>query len=246
MQPLLDAGRRRDQTIRNMNYTVHVHLDQQATFGDQVVPIHNVETVSTSERQLPSLPTGGFWISAARTDAALREEFGRPGCLARELVDLRDDAGVPLEGQRWLDAVQQLCRVVVTINGQVQDVQFVVDEATDIVRWRFSPEAAEIEQRVPVQVAFDFPVSASTDRFPVMFSSYYCAGSTVVSLKLYGLPADQLIRCDSFFARGLGPQSGTGELVRAQGALSQQVSFSTGRNSLLWPGSGVLFDWHAC
>jgi hypothetical protein len=79
-----------------------------------------------------------------------------------------------------------------------------------------------------------------------MFSGYYCAGSTVATMKVYGLGEGVELRCDPFFARGLGPQSRGGDIKKSVGALSKQATFSTGRDSILWPGSGVIFDWHHC
>ena len=244
--PLMKAAQDPELTVRNMEYTVEVHLDNLVQFGERSLRVHNVETLASSERVLPQRSADGYWVSVARTPAALGLEFLSPGCLLREIVELRDEEGRPLETDEWYQAMSALSRVMVTVNGQAQAVIERAGEATDVVRWYFTPEGEEVAQRVPIRIAFDFPLAADVDRFPVHFSGYYCAGATVVTIKLYGLRDGVDLQCYSFFARGLGPQTGGGDIKMSDGALSKQASFSTGRDSILWPGSGVIFDWHQC
>jgi hypothetical protein len=246
--PLMAAARTPESTVKNMEYTVEVHLNRTVTYGEpqRELLVHNVETLASSDRVLPPPTAEGYWISVARTRAALDAEFRIPGCLLREIVELRDGSGHVLPPDEWFTAMKELCLVRVTINGQLQDPQPVVGRAPDVVRWYFAPAAEEVVERVPVRMSFDFPISADVDRFPVMFSGYYCAGSTVVTMKVYGLDKEAELRCDAFFGRGLGPQSGDADIKQTIGTLSRQASFSTGRNSILWPGSGVIFDWHVC
>jgi hypothetical protein len=242
----MEAAQNPELIVTNMDYTVEVHLDNQIAFEDRKLRIHNVETLSSSERVLPKRSADGYWVSVARTEAALGSEFLSPGCLSREIVELRDETGVALGTDEWYRAMSALCRVMVTVNGQSQAIVERAGEVTDVVRWYFTPEGEEVAQRVPLRVAFDFPLDHEIDRFPVMFSGYYCAGSTVATMKVYGLRDDVELRCDRFFAHGLGPQAGDGAIKKSVGALCTQASFSTGRNSILWPGSGVVFDWHGC
>jgi hypothetical protein len=244
--PLMEAAQNPQLTVRNMDYTVEVHLDKTIKHGDRVLPIHNVETLASSERVLPQRSAAGYWVSVARTPEALDREFTSPGCLLRELVELRDEDGVPLETAQWHEVMVEHCHVGVTVNGQAQNVADPDSKPSDVVRWYFTPEGEDVAQRVPLRVSFDFPVSADVDRFPVMFSGYYCAGSTVATIKVYGLAEGVDLRCNAFFARGLDPQASGGDVKKSAGALCKQASFSTGRDSILWPGSGVIFDWHAC
>jgi hypothetical protein len=244
--PLMDAAQNPELIVRNMDYTVEVHLDNVVTFEQRTLRIHNVETLASSERVLPQRSADGYWVSVARTQAALEFEFLSPGCLLREIVELRDEDGHVLETDEWYRAMELLSSVMVTVNGQAQTVDRRPGEVTDVVRWYFTPEGEDVSSRVPLRVSFDFPLGVDVDRFPVMFSGYYCAGSTVATIKVYGLRKGVELRCDPFFARGLGPQSRDGDIKRSDGALCKQASFSTGRNSILWPGSGVIFDWHEC
>ncbi|MFL6129001.1 MAG: hypothetical protein ACJ73E_08035 [Mycobacteriales bacterium] len=241
--PLLTAGRQSYLVVRNMNYSVQVHLNQRATVGGTSITFHSVETSANSERVLPPAGAdGSYWISVARSERALAEEFKLIGCLARELVPLDG-----LIGSDWAEAMKALCRVFVSIDGQVQDVK--PDEFSsslpDVVRWRFKPEIDAAERRVPVQATFDFPVRSSESRFPVIFAGYYCAGSTVINLKVYNGGGPLALSCDSFFGRGPGLHRDGNQVVEMQGTLCQQLSFSTGRESILWPGSGLVFSWSA-
>jgi hypothetical protein len=244
--PLMEAAQNPELTVRNMDYTVEVHLNNRVQFDTRTLRVHNVETLASSERVLPQRSADGYWVSVARTPAALGLEFLLPGCLLRELVELRDEEGNALKTEEWYKAMSALSRVMVTINGQAQAVVERAGEATDVVRWYFTPEGDEVAGRVPLRISFDFPLAADVDRFPIMFSGYYCAGATVATIKVYGLREGVELRCYPFFARGLGPQTGDGDIKKSTGALSKQASFSTGRNSILWPGSGVIFDWHEC
>ena len=231
-----------------MTYTVQAHLNQSASLNGRTLTYHSIETLSRSERVLPAVGADGtYWISVARTQAALISEFANPACLAREVVSLEDDSGELLVGDAWLEVVQQLCSVSVTLNGEVQDLRIEagLEGEVDVLRWKLRPEAAEGRARIPIYIGFDFPIRITEERFPVYFSGFYCAGATVVSMKVFNSAPEAELRCDAFFARGLMTHRPYNEEVM-QGLLCKQRSFSTGRDSILWPGSGVVFDWHNC
>jgi hypothetical protein len=114
----------------------------------------------------------------------------------------------------------------------------------DVVRWRFRPEVESTTgRRVPVQANFDFPLQNSENRFPVIFAGYYCAGATVISLKVYNKGKPLALTCDAFFGRGPGAHRDRNQVVPSHGSVNEQLSFSTGRDSILWPGSGIVFAW---
>lgn len=243
VHPLLQAGARPSLVVRDMNYSVLVHLNQRAEVASQTLGVHSVETVSIGHRILPHAEVDGtFWISAARTERALATEFAAVGCLARELVTFGNRQ---LSDADWVSAVKSLCHVAVTVNGDVQELHYddTLDDADQIVRWSFRPESTVPGVRIPVQVSFDFPIPRDENRFPVIFSSYYCAGATVVNFKVYEGEEPVTLTFDSFFAKGLSTTSNSSPSVPARGSLSQQLSFSTGNDSILWPGSGVVFSW---
>lgn len=242
LNPLLDAGRLSGQVVYTMNYSVQVHVHQQVTIEGRSWEVHTVETSVTAERSLPQVPDNGFlWISVARTENALAGEFGAVGCLARELVCLDG-----LDGRPWWEAMTQerLCAVSVMVNGQVQEVsiQEFDESAPDIARWCFRPDLGGSDSTVPVRITFDFPLRVDERRFPVMFSGYYCAGATVISIKLYSRKEVDL-HCDAFFGRGLGERRGGEAINTTAGLICQEMSFTTGRDSILWPGSGLVFSW---
>ncbi|MGY1604702.1 hypothetical protein [Geodermatophilus sp. SYSU D00815] len=242
--PLMAAAKAPEVVVKNMDYTVAVHLDRKVAVGDRVLRITQVETTSVSLRRLPRAPVDGFFVSVARTPLALDHEFSAPGCLSREIVELRDDDGVPLPTEEWYAAMAELCDLRVEINGTYPEVRRKEGEAADVVRWYFTPGKEETTH-VPLRVSFTFPLSPGIEEFPVFFRGYYCAGATVVTAKVYGLGADAPLRVHSFFARGLGEERRE-DVVQGENDLCKVASFSSGSDSILWPGSGVLFDWHTC
>ena len=238
--PLVSAARTRGQIVFNMNYSVQVHVNKTIAVGEEEIEVHAVETSIASERALP-VGNGSYWISVARRTEALRSEFSDSACLGRELVPIGD-----LTGQDWYDAVGQSCGVTVVINGQLQAI--IVDpydeSSPDVVRWRFRPDMSSQDANalVPTKITFDFPLEQTHKQFPVMFSGYYCAGATVLTAKVYGDGLRDL-DCDAFFGRGLNEHFDRNSVELAQGMLAHRLSFSTGRDSMLWPGSGLVFRW---
>lgn len=246
--PLVKASVDKHEYVKNMTYSVQAHLNEVATIAGRDLRYHSIETQSRSERVLPPHGADGtYWVSVARTDAALKSEFATAACLAREVVSLEDDDGHLLTGDDWRKAMEELCAVSVTVNGEVQELRIEagLEGEVDVLRWKFRPDTLEGGVRVPIYIGFDFPIRTTEDRFPVYFKGFYCAGATVVSMKVFNLPANADLRCDTFFAHGLKTHRHRNE-DEMQGLLCKQRSFSTGRDSILWPGSGVIFDWHDC
>ena len=146
LEPLLNASRQPWEFVKNMTYTVQAHLREQLTLDDgRILAYHGIETTSRSERVLPAVGADGtYWISVARTKAALLSEYGDPACLAREIVSLEDQFGKEIKGKEWLDSVKQLCSASITINGEVQDLHTEpgLEGEVDVLRWKLRPEAA--------------------------------------------------------------------------------------------------------
>jgi hypothetical protein len=235
LSPLLDAGSNLDQVVWDAKYDIVIYLDQQEIGGHR---FHRVETLSRARRMLPSVRSRRYWVSAARTPAALLTEYHAPNCLTRELIVIPE-----IEPTRWRDVVASSCDIRIAINGinlavQVDDS----DRLLDTVRWYFEvPVEDWTDQVVPLSLQFDFVLPGSDHSFPVFFNSYYSAGTTEISLRLKGAAADCALTCTKFVAHGLGGR--TGDIVESSSGNTRFVLFSTPRSSLLWPGAGILFQW---
>jgi hypothetical protein len=238
LQPLLTASREPWRYVKDMDYEIAVHLNRHLDVGGTTVNVHSVQSEQKSMRMLarPGLKQVSF--SIARTQAALEAEFSQRGCLARELVPLGE-----LSGAHWQDAVREVCRVEFSVDGVALDLEAVADpELPDVVRWYSSSDYDLPTNWVKVGIGFDFHVSPSIDNFPVFFSGYYCAGTTDVSLKLHDglLPSD--LDCDYFVAHALEDEARP-RTRSFENSIYRKISFSTGRDAILWPGSGVRFSW---
>lgn len=245
LEPLIQAGENPSLIVKNLNYKIGVRLNQTVKFSSWAGVAHIVETVQNSERVLPAVSDdGSLWVTIARTDRALLSEYRESACLAREVVPLKSLEGTELEAGNWRAAIVDACRVSVVLNGgdQLVEVDSADDVYPDLVRWKFRPELSAATERMPVQIKVDYPMDPGQARFPVIFGGFYCAGATVLDVRVYGLgETDQLI-VDPFVARGIGERQ---QVIKPAepGLYCQEAGFSTGRDSILWPGSGVLFSW---
>jgi hypothetical protein len=241
--PMMQAGREPWLNLRNVNYAVRVHLDQPAPVPELGPTAHTIDTAHHAERVFPP-PTGdgSYWVAIARSSAALATEFEQPSCLSRELVQFGS-----MSGHAWYDKVLELCRVGVVVNGQDQVIE--IDQfnpsTPDVVRYKFRPELEAALTRVPVGIRFDFPVPATTTTFPVIFSGYYCGGATVLTLKVHHGDTARDLECDAFLARRLGTHPDRNRVTQRDGPGWREMSFGTGRDSVMWPGSGVVFSWRS-
>lgn len=238
LSPLL-AGQK-TQVVWDLKYDITVHLAQAGRPTSGASESNRVETLHRSRRILPKVDPAPLWVSVARTNKALLDEYQFPGCLARELVCL---TGVALED--WRKKVTELCQVQITVDGRglATELDSAPDDLSDVVRWYFNvPAAMRSDVPIPVTIGFDFPMEAGDTSFPVLFSAYYCAGTSEISFRLY--PGDRPVSLESYPFIPHGPGRSSGEMRRSPpDAHSQNIMFSTPGNSLLWPGSGVLFSW---
>lgn len=239
VRPLLAASRDPSRYVRHMDYDVSVHLARQVEVAGRSLRCHLVSVDSKSTRVLGAeAHASGLWLSVARTEPALAGEFGRPGCLGREIVALDG-----LSGEAWQQAVSELCSVRLFVGGEAVPLEVeATPEQPDLVRWRTSPDHEPPSTWTTVQIMFDFVMSDSVDTFPVIFSGYYCAGTTDLSLRLYDQEQPSSLTCDDFFGRALS-EAGPIACVERSNEVFKQRSFTTGSDSILWPGSGVLFRW---
>ncbi|MFI5694833.1 hypothetical protein ACIA58_23460 [Kribbella sp. NPDC051586] len=241
VDPLLEASRSPWECIGDMDYDIHIHPNCLVELPEdaQQVLVTSVSIDSKSLRVLPPMSkTGGrYWVTMARTASSFQHEYTQMGCLARELLPM---AG--LDSASWRRLIGQLCSARMMINGEVIDLfPESVDELPDVVRWYAASAFDQPSERVQVRIMFDFVMEALAQSFIVSFLSYYCIGSTAITMKLYGSPGAELT-CDAFFGRALSGRLGNG-VTRTRKALFDEAVFSTGPDSILLPGSGVHFCW---
>lgn len=238
LSPLLQASREPWRYVLDMNYQVAIHPRRSLVLGTTPVAVHTVQSEQRSSRVLINT-SSPIHLSIARTSMALNSEFDFRGCIARELVPLGG-----LIGAAWQEAIQQVCEVELSVDGV--DIDLKVDagpEAPDVVRWLTPSDWEPPESWARVVIRFHFHVEDSVNTFPVFFSGYYCAGTTDVSLKLFDGSESSELACDFFVAHALGDDTSLGKRLTSDG-IYKHAAFSTGRDTILWPGSGVLFNWH--
>ena len=240
LEPLSTASRNPWEYTVDMDYDVDVYPDRSLKIGETVIPVHSVAVNQKSFRVLSKPGISSVWLTIARTSSALNREFLEPACLARELVPLGD-----LEGAAWQDAVLSSCQVELFIDGiPIELVAEAVSELPDVVRWRLPAQFELTTDRVRVHIRFDFHIAPEIESFPVMFSGYYCAGITDISMRLYDEKQQTELECDYFVGRALDQNSTAGTTESGNGVY-KQITFSTGKDSILWPGSGVMFRWRS-
>jgi hypothetical protein len=238
LNPLMTASRHPWEYTVDMDYDVDVYLDRSVNVGGTSLPVHSVAVSQKSFRVLRKPGVSNVWISIARTTSALHEEFDSAACLARELVPMGE-----LEGAAWQEAVLSSCRVELLVDGApLELVPDTKSGSIDVVRWYLASDCELTSDRVRTHIRFDFHLARETDNFPVMFSGYYCAGITDISLRLYSEGSQYELECEYFMGRALDPASAPGT-SRSDNTVYQQITFSTGKDSILWPGSGVMFRW---
>lgn len=244
IQPLLGASRAPWSYVRDLDYSVTLHLGRSVTVDGRQVDVTNAAVDSRFRRILSDpghpAPTKRYWISMVRTSEGLSSEFGIAGCLARELVSVDGSAGVD-----WQRNVIEVCNATLSIEGEfVPLTAIAAPDSEDVVRWMapagFEPPVGWVRLHIEIT----FVLEPAVDTFPVLFSSYYCAGASVLALQVYDELSPASLTCDHFFARAPGEVSGH-SVNGSEDNMSKRITFSTGPESILWPGSGVLFRWRS-
>ncbi|WP_182112499.1 MULTISPECIES: hypothetical protein [unclassified Actinotalea] len=238
VEPLLAAGHERRSVVWDLAYDIGVHPGREVTVGALAVPTTFVTTRLRSRRVLPVGADGVVWVSAARTSSALHNEFQLAGCILRELVPL---PGV--DRDTWREAVLEHCRVTLNVGGR--SVPLVVahgEPIPDLVRWEatLAPEDRR-DEHVMVEISFDFPLDPATTTFPVLFPRYFCAGATRVAFTLYTQDPSLQLEAQPFLAHA--PGRSLGDTAKESTKILQRYVFQAPPESLVWPGSGVHFEW---
>ncbi len=239
LHPLLAASARPWQYLWDMDYDVSVHLAQKIEIAGAVRTIDAVSVQQKSIRTLARPGVDRLWISLARTPVALRDEFSAPGCLGRELVELGEDVSV----EAWQAAVIEHCSVSMTIDGETIALEPQAEkESPALLRWMTPPGYRVPSGQVRVRLAYDFYSDPEAREFGVFFSSYYVGGATDITLRLHDGEERTEVSAEFFAAHALG-DTARPTATHTATPVVQQVAYTTGRDSLLWPGSGVVFRW---
>lgn len=239
MRPLLSASREPWQYLWDMDYAVSVHLSRPFEIGGQKRLLDAVSVQQKSLRVLARPGVSRAWVTMARTADALRDEFGAPGCLGRELVVMGDD----IVGSEWQRAVLEHCHVAMSIDGVTIELESeALDDHPGIVRWYTPADYRLPSTRARLRLSYDFVSEPQQREFGVFFSSYYVAGTTDITLRLHDENKPSTVSAEYFVAHALEVETRP-TVLTTDNSVVTQVSFSTGRDSLLWPGSGVIFRW---
>ena len=245
VEPLLQSVDRPLAVQWNSSYDIHVYLNQPIIVGGDEMDTHRLVTTSRDERILPRGEGAHIWVSLARTNQALMSEYGKSGCLVRELVEF---PGLPCEF--WRDEVLRHCTVNMSVNGEPLPVETPTGENSDVIRWEapvpLGAERSSSNGPVPVMVSVQYPLSANVSSFPIVFASYFCVGRTELSFTAYHPDASAvvLVEFEDFLSRKPGGQV-SGEVLRQTPEPGNLCgfTFSTRRDAVLWPGSGMVFKW---
>lgn len=240
LQPLLSASRTPWVYIADMEYDVNIHVNRSVKLPNgKAVAATNIAIDNKSTRILPPLEeTGGrYWVSMARTEASFQHEYTQSGCLAREWLPM-----AALDSSDWHQLIIGQCAARLIVEGELIELSpEVVDELPDVVRW-YAPSAFDPPLTpLRVRMMLDYFTEPEVQTFTVFFLSYYCMGSTAITMKLYDGGESRIV-CESFFGRALSDNLGSG-ITQQHHDFFDEAVFSTGRESILWPGSGVHFRW---
>lgn len=177
------------------------------------------------------------YVSLCSNLDALMFEFGpqAAGCLLREMVYRRPDE----TPAHWIERTSA-CRVDLRIDGQSMprlrvDTVGVGGADASIVRLVY-PAGPLAERFCPTQLAVSFE-NPNTGEFAVKFSSYYCVGSTRISFELRD--TDYRLEFNEYLSTST--RAIDSRLISSEH--SQKVTIVTTDQSVLPPGSGVVFQW---
>lgn len=240
LSPMLTAVHEPLKVQWHLTYDIRVYLDQIVDVAGERRTIHRLDSLCRSERLLPPSRDSRVWISLARTHDALIGEFSSPGCLLREQVNLPD---IPAE--KWREVMLRLCHLNLTIDGRSVPLEIGAPDSLDIVRWEASLTDEDCgEGRVPVTVSVSFPLSRHVTMFPIIFASYYCVGRTEISFAAHHSTDTLDLEFINFCSRRAGGIRPHDLVYRtADNGRLATVSLATAKDSILWPGSGILFLW---
>jgi hypothetical protein len=260
-EPVIELDDYPDALMKDVRYEIWMEA-----LPDQ--GIYSVRTVISSKRILPP-GDGTYWVSFARTPDRLDEEFDRDECLLRELVDVSDDSEWEEVVRNRLKAtlVIESEEYVATSDGNRSDLARMVFSDVLVTD---RPVEARLETHYVLPLSSrSFPVKLASyycfGKTEIEFTIEDPSASNVdllsfLTRKLHPRSAAPtwrpeasqaptgtagkrrsrtIRRANDFSTRSPRNHSDVLEFRRARGAHVRM-----GPDSLLWPGSGVLFTWN--
>lgn len=239
LEPLLAASRTPSNYILDMDYHASVYVDNEITVGGRTIPVTRVSVEQKSLRILNHVPAQERrWISVVRNTTALQVEHGFAGCMSREIANIDG-----LSEADWAEHIVANCNASVMVSGVTYPLEPVVAEGiSGVVRFMFPATFVPSHDRERVVITYDFLTSASDNEFLVSFSSYYVAGVIDITLDFYGDPDRYVLGCDPFVGTALNVSGPVAVPIERKQNFTQ-ARFTSGADTLLWPGSGVKFAW---
>lgn len=214
------------RVILDMDYRIAVTKEEHRQL---------VRATITSKRCWPG--AGTVFFSFCSDVASLGQEFASEGSFAREIVELEPDEDMDAWEHRVsmypvslvIDGknVDSIGRKTLTISGGARAHRLLFDVS----------ETPITDAYTTLQSVSEFHQSPHDRTFSVKFSTYFCVGSTQLSLEV----ADPtvLIHANDFM---LDPSLDI-HFFHQYGLASHRVVVQTKGNSVLHPGSGVVFSW---
>ncbi len=227
--------------VLNMRYDLELTYDEAGLSGH---PVYSTRSTTVSERWM-SFVDGAPYAAFCRTTEMFGTEFDVPNCLTRELVELTPEAwAAALERPEAHFAATMVVRSsgASTAEHRLTNPRFELD--TDIVRVRFDlPEALSAATgRMWIFEEYLHPLPATLRCYGAIFSSYFTAGSTSISLRLDD-PRAQKLTALSYMSNLAGYElSADKDVLPVSGASELRASLSF-HDKVFWPGSGAVFLW---
>jgi hypothetical protein len=209
-------------------------------------PVYRADVTFGAVRVVPS---GPLFVSFVRTLDDMRHEFAEPNCVARELVDVS-----PATWSRLVKATKEqsggdMLTARLKCEGDataaaVADVKCVEPGMREpVVRIMFAGRRDPSPDPVHLEVRCSFYVSALLSNFPVTFPAYYCLGRTNVAFSIRDPEIDpESLGAHVFFA-GDALSRPIEEIDSDRDGGGHWICVKTGKDAILWPGSGVVFVW---
>lgn len=212
--------------VLDMDYRISV-----TTEGDR----QRVRAAITSKRCWPD--ASRVFFSFCSDVSALAAEFATAGSFLREIVELEPGESL----QDWERRVAMYPVALVIDSRNVEPVGHetrVLDGGARAHRVLFDVADSAITKRYStIQLTSEFHQSSADRTFTVKFSTYFCVGSTQLSFEVDDPIAN--VDANDFM---LDPSKDV-QFFHHYGLASHRVVVQTPRDSVLHPGSGVVFKW---
>lgn len=231
--------------VLNMRYDLDLQYKPPETVS---MPLYATRSTTISERWM-NVADQPPYAAFCRTTEAFGREFNQMNCLTRELIEVSPDVWAEL----MAESSDHFAATIVVraeddtghkIEARLDCPHF--EASDDILRVRFPlpDELARVPAgRVWCYEEYLHPLPASIRCFPAIFSSYFTAGSTHVSLTLDD-PRARKMTAMSYMSDVRGYQLSADRDVLPMSASSRSLRAALSfHDQLFWPGSGAVFYW---